>query len=400
MALLAVAALSARLLADAAVHDGYEVLALDLFGDRDTRRIARRWQPVGDPATLALHRDALLAGLRQAAADGAIGWVAGSGFEARPELLADGYRLLPLLGTAPADQRRLRDPLAFFSFLAAHGVAHPPVASQPPADGIGWLVKNARGCGGGHVRQAVPGEGPLPPFHYAQRQWPGQAMSATFVANGRSAVVLGFNRQQVQPLGRSPYVFGGAVGPVAVPSAAARSVQRALRLLVAEHAIVGLGSLDFLLDGEQAWVLEVNARPPATLALYADHAPLAAHVAACRQGLLPDLPELPDPLAPPPAAALATQSGATSGTGSDKAPAAPVRGFACVFAQRAGQVGPDLASALAGLDGTHDLPHAGDPVAQHGPLCTVAAQAGSEAAVRTLLQDRQAQVRHLAQQLF
>jgi predicted ATP-grasp superfamily ATP-dependent carboligase len=42
MPAIAVAAISARAMAEAAVSDGFKVVALDLFGDTDTRRAGCR----------------------------------------------------------------------------------------------------------------------------------------------------------------------------------------------------------------------------------------------------------------------------------------------------------------------------------------------------------------------
>ena len=142
MAALAVAAVSARMLAEAAAHDGYGVVALDLFGDADTRRASQRWHPIGAPGSLQIDAARVLDALQQLAQQGrdtVIGWIPGSGFEGRPELLEAGAQLLPLIGT-PADAvRRVRDPAEFFGVLAAHGIAHPPVRADAPADAEGWL---------------------------------------------------------------------------------------------------------------------------------------------------------------------------------------------------------------------------------------------------------------------
>jgi predicted ATP-grasp superfamily ATP-dependent carboligase len=53
----------------------------------------------------------------------------------------------------------------------------------------------------------------------------------------------------------------------------------------------GLNSVDFLVDGQQIWLLEVNPRPGATLDLFepADRSLFALHVAACA-GVLPERP--------------------------------------------------------------------------------------------------------------
>ena len=98
MAALAVAAISARMLAEAAARDGYGVAALDLFGDADTRRVSTFWRSIGAAGSLqideALVLDALQELARQAD-DDVIGWIPGSGFEGRPELIDAGARLLP-----------------------------------------------------------------------------------------------------------------------------------------------------------------------------------------------------------------------------------------------------------------------------------------------------------------
>ena len=44
--MLALAALSARALAEAAAREGLRAVALDVFGDADTRRHAADWQPI------------------------------------------------------------------------------------------------------------------------------------------------------------------------------------------------------------------------------------------------------------------------------------------------------------------------------------------------------------------
>ena len=210
MSSIAVAALSARMLAEAARDDGFDVVALDLFGDLDTRRACSQWLPIGQPGLLHIDDALALSALGPLAQRGVQGWIAGSGFEGRPELLERGAALLPLIGTQADAVRRVRDPRTFFDFLDAEGIAHPPVSMTAPAYGPGWLVKDANGCGGGHIRRWAPRPGELPPpepvpgecdFGYFQREMQGLPMSATFIGNGSDACVLGFNRLIVRPMG-------------------------------------------------------------------------------------------------------------------------------------------------------------------------------------------------------
>lgn len=375
MGLIAVAALSARMLAEAARDDGFDVVALDLFGDVDTRRACSQWLPIGRPDTLHIDDALVLAALGTLAQRGAQGWIVGSGFEGRPELLERGAALLPLIGTQADAVRRVRDPRTFFDFLDAKGIAHPPISMTAPVDAAGWLVKDANGCGGGHIRRWVPKQGELPidsvpAQRYFQREVQGLPMSATFVGNGSDARVLGFNRLIVRRWGTRPFVFCGAVGPVRLPEDVAARLTAAASATVAAFSLRGLGSLDFMLDGNAFGVLEVNPRPPASMALYgpqyfrsASHAAtggaVAAHVRACLQG------ELPQPVMQ-----LASDG---------------VQGTEIVFAPRPIWIDEPAARRLAERADCHDLPSGAMHFAAGDPICSVSAAAADAELVLALL---------------
>lgn len=370
---LAVAALSARALAEAAVAEGRPVLALDLFGDVDTRRVAAGWWPIGDASRLQIKAGPLCDALRQARAWGATGWVAGSGFEADPSLLAAGDAVLPLVGNGAAVLRRTTRPEAFFACLDAHGLPHPAVQRTPPADLADWLHKDSAGCGGWRVRPAAavpPGE-PLAATACWQRRAPGRPVSATFVADGRGAVVLGFNEQRVVALPAAPFAFAGIVGPLRLPAPAEQVMRQALAVLVPTFGLHGLGSLDALLDGDTLTLLEVNPRPPASLSLYPPGGgwpgALGAHLQACLQGGLPPAP----------------------------APGGPVHGQAIVYAPRPLVVDAALAAALARWPGTHDLPQAGTVLAAGDPLCSLSARGDTAPRVHAALDLAGAQLERL-----
>ncbi|WP_088281235.1 ATP-grasp domain-containing protein [Ideonella sp. A 288] len=372
MAVLVVAAVSARVLAEQARDDGFEVVALDLFGDVDTRSSCAQWLPIGRPGSLHIDADATLAALDSLArAGGAIGWIAGSGFEGQPELLQRGDAVLPLIGTAPEAVRRVRDPRQFFGMLDAEGIGHPEVSWSAPADGQGWLIKDAAGCGGWHIRRAAAaGEASAPVApdkgHYLQREMPGRSMSATFIANGTDACVLGFNELIVQRMGDRPHVYGGVVGPVPLPDGVAHRIEQAVRRIASVFGLRGLGSLDFLLDGDDFAVLEVNPRPPASMDLYGRQqgtpspGPIAAHLRACLHDELPVAPS--------------------------QGPRGIVKGTQIVFAPAALQLDAAAAHRLAHLPGCHDLPSAHARFDSHDPLCSVSASGPSAEAVRASLE--------------
>lgn len=361
--MLAVAALSARALVESAALDGTRTVALDCFGDADTQRLAAQWHGVGDASALRIDDDKLLGSLSALAQRGdTTGWIAGSGFDGRADLLERGAALLPLIGTAPQDVRRVRDPQEFFGVLQTHGVGFPAVSLDPPVTPTGWLLKDAGGCGGWQVRRASQGT-TAAPGQYWQRERRGVTMSATFVANGRDAVLLGFNAQAMRSTGERPFVFCGVTGPVPASDAVQREVTAITRLLAAVFRLRGLGSLDFLLDGDTVEVLELNPRPPASLALYprvGDGGPVRAHLRACQGGELPPAP----------------------------APTDGVRGTGIVFAPFALLIDAGMAAQIAQCDGARDLPRAGTHVAAGEPLCSLVAEGRDAHEVTTLLASR------------
>lgn len=358
MTVLVVAAVSARMMAEAAARDGFEVVALDLFGDADTRRAAFAFLPIGEPPSLHIDAARVLAALADLAVRGDVaGWVAGSGFEGRPELLAQGARLLPLIGTAADAVRRVRDPTLFFGFLAAQGIAHPPVQATRPVDPVGWLMKDARACGGWHIRRAAR-LGDTTEHHYFQLEIAGVAMSATFIANGLDAVILGFNELIVRPLAGRPFVYCGVVGPVSVPDAVAHRVRAAVRTITTEFVLYGLCSLDFMLDGTQISVLEINPRPPASMALYAGV--MRMHVRACQDGELPGA----------------------------RPASLRVNGHQIVFARRPLVLDERTAAGLADAGEAHDLPAAGVRFDACDPVCSVSASGADAAQTKAVLDQR------------
>lgn len=367
---LAVAGISARAMAEAAVRDGFEVVALDLFGDADTCRAAARWLPLAEPGALRFDADCTLAALRVLAQRGDVaGWVPGSGFEAMPEVLGEGAAWLPLIGNPPDVIRRVRDPRGFFRVLQQLALPYPPVVHGAPTDPAGWLLKDLQGCGGWQVRPApaglLPGT-PAPPGQLWQRFVAGQPMSATFVADGRRARVLGFNLQLIEPIGDRPWVFAGVIGPVALPALVAAGLRAAVDALVAAFALRGLGSLDFVYDdrSERWWLLELNPRPPASLACYPDAAPMAGHVRACLHGELPP---------PPPAPRC-------------------VEGQRIVFAPRPLRLDEATAARIADRADTHDLPSGGAVFAAGEPVCSLGARGDAPADVMARLAHAHAQL--------
>lgn len=279
-----IVALSARSLALAAARAGYRAVVIDLFGDVDTRRLATETLIVPGELGQGFDAEALIAAAGRVSSRKTAGLVYGSGLESRPELLERLARGRRLWGNSPAVLRAMKDPAVFFGLLDRFDLPHPEVRATPPAEMAGWLVKGVGGAGGGHVRPL----GEAPPAsatRYYQRLVPGRPVSCLFLADGRTAQILGWSEQWPSPDPDRPFRFGGAVQPARVPSALAGRIAAALLPLVAETGLVGLNSLDLMLDEAGGFqVLEINPRPGASLDVFDGEGPQALfvrHVDGC-----------------------------------------------------------------------------------------------------------------------
>jgi predicted ATP-grasp superfamily ATP-dependent carboligase len=361
------------MMAESAQRGGYAATALDLFGDTDTRRVVDAWCCVGDPSALRLDRDRVLHALAACARSANfIGWVAGAGFEGVPELLARGAASARLIGNGPDTHEAIRTPRDFFRRLAALGIPHPAIAWEAPTNREGWLCKDSGGSGGWHIRAANAADRRHPtPVHriYYQRVHPGVPMSALFIADGTRAHVIGVNELVIRSHGSRPYVYHGAIGPVPVSPRVLRDIRQAVEAIAREWHLVGLNGVDFLLNDETIVVLEVNARPTATLALY-DHVfprgAVRAHVDACL-----------------------TQSLQTAAAAQSHG----VRGHAIVFAQESVPAFTTAAcERMLALGWVHDVPFAGSATTPGAPLCSVSANGRSVSDVRAALSAREREV--------
>lgn len=356
-----IAAASGRALAASARRGGFAPLVADRFGDLDTLDVAEGH--VRADIARPIDGDRLMAALASLAdGRGCLGIVCGTGFEDRADLLARLDARWRLLGNAPDTVAMLKDPIAFARLCTDAGVPHPQTSLTPPADTAGWLVKRIGGAGGWHIRPADHGKAGA--GVYFQRRVAGTPMSALLLGDGKRAMVLGFSEQWAAPTQRYPYRYGGAVRPAALDARARMAAETAIARLAARVPLVGLNSADFLVDGRDVHLLEINPRPGATFDLFEpDGGSLfALHVEAFN-GRLPEQPPRLD--------------GAMAG--------------AIVYADRAIATVP----AIVWPAWTADRPPAGGRIDVDEPVCSVFAHAPTADAAKRLLSERCEAVRSL-----
>ncbi|MCI0734273.1 MAG: ATP-grasp domain-containing protein [Methylococcaceae bacterium] len=350
--------LSARMLAVSAARSGLRPVAIDLFADSDTREVACC---IGLPS---LEAGPVLGALKTIVAERGRPWlVYGSGIDTRPDLVEHIAEIADLVGNAPSALRMLYDPGTFFKLLDSLSIPYPETRFTIPENPTAWLWKIPFTEGGRGVLPAglCPDDG----TGYYQKRLGGPAMSVLFLANRREARILGFNTQWTAgPDARSPYRFSGVMNHAELTNRQKVQLGEHANKLVNSASLVGLNSLDFLIEDGECKVLELNPRPGASLMLYDDRFPLgllAEHIHAVRnlevRGPNPE----------------------TFGC----------LGLEIVFADRSCVPRQDLRWP----NWTVDRPMPGTIIAAGEPLCTVTADAASGKALRALLLHRKQQIR-------
>jgi len=354
-----IAAISGRALAQSARRGGYQPLVADFFGDQDTLQVTTDHVQLRGTLARGIDEDALFEALDALSArHHPLGIVCGSGFEDRVHLLERIAGRWRLFGNSAAVVAKVKDPATLSAICGKAAIPLPGFCLEKPSPAADWLAKRKGGAGGAHIK---PAEKAVPGAVYYQRKVPGTPISALFLANGTSATILGFSSQWHLPTADKPYRYGGAVQPASLPVDIAASLTAAVQRLSVAAALVGLNSADFIVDGKQFWLLEVNPRPGATLDIFepAQGSLFALHMAACA-GTLPPAPGF-----------------------SGRAQAAAI-----VYAEN------DIASfpALAWPHWTADRPQRGIAIKAGEPLCTVYACGADATRARARTEERRRQV--------
>ncbi len=354
-----IAAISGRALAQSAQRGGYHPLVVDFFGDQDTLQVARDHGRLIGSLANGIAESALITALG-ALADRhhPMGIVCGSGFEDRPHLLQAVAARWPLFGNAAAIVTNVKSPETLSALCGKLAISFPEFSFTKPSNPAGWLAKRIGGAGGAHIR---PASQPTSRTVYYQRKVAGAPVSALFLADGVSSTIIGFSTQWVQATATKPYRYGGAVRPAPLSARMTALLTSAVERLAAAASLVGLNSIDFHVDGECFWLLDVNPRPGATLDIFETPEPslFSLHMAACFGSLAAA------PIYPPGAKAAAI-----------------------TYAE------DDISSvpALEWPSWTADRPQPGIAVKAGEPLCTVYACDRAAAAAKALADERRRRV--------
>ncbi len=351
---------STRAIAESAVRSGYQVVALDAFGDLDSKALGECYS-LGRDFHTRFSAAGLFAASRHLAFD-AVTYV--SNLENHPGVVRSFARRHRVIGNSAEVLTRVRHWPTLFAVLARAGFKVPETIYDGgvwPADPARvWLRKPVRTGGGHGITFWRDGSGAGRGF-MLQEYVPGVPCSASFVANGRDCVVVSLTEQLV---GRSEFGAHGfrycgnllpleAARHLTAGRAILQQVRRMSELITREFGLVGVNGIDFVLSGDQLYLTEVNPRYSASMEL-AERAyglPIFdLHVRAVLDRELPEF-DLAGPLA-----------------------GEPFHGKAILFAER-DAMAPDTRVWLE--SGARDVPAPGERLNEDGPICTVLARAPS-----------------------
>ena len=278
-----IAGVSTRAMAESAARAGYDVTALDAFGDLDQHPGVRA---LSLPRDLGV--DFSASALATAATDidcDAIAYL--SPFENHPSAVRRLEQRAPLWGNSAAVLEHARDPERLRT-------ARPDNSTDTATR---WLIK-PRASGGGHgIGWWEPGQ-PVPANAYVQPFIDGTPGSIVFVAANGTAAPLGLTRQLIGEavFGADGFRYCGSIlasaGDAQFDDDASlfdASVALASRL-ARELELVGVNCIDFIARDGVPVPVEVNPRWSSSMELV-EHAygvsVFGVHAAACTTAQLP-----------------------------------------------------------------------------------------------------------------
>ncbi len=288
---------SARAAAHSARRGGYAPVAGDLFADADLAAVCSATKISRYPEEF----------VQVAEQSSAAVWMYTGSLENYPDVVDQISRNCKLLGNSGRVLARVRDPFCVAETLASHGVSVPTLkrGDRPPESGQ-WVRKPLRGSAGFQIKKWSCSRPPKAYSHPTSKREPtggrfyfqqfieGTSCSALFVAAAGQAALLGTTKQLVGPdwLAAGEFQYAGSIGPLRLENSAVAKLRAMGDCLAEQFDLSGLFGVDFILNKEGVWPLEVNPRYTASVEVLeralSFHA-VALHVAATN-GSPPEFP--------------------------------------------------------------------------------------------------------------
>ncbi len=310
-------------LALSAQRAGYNVFAVDHFGDQDLQLGCREWvsvirqRPGESSGRLSrdFHPELLLQLAKDLLKEHEIQAVLlSSGLDDSPEILFELNELVPILGNPPRIMERVRDEKVFFRELSHLGIAHPETAivedlqgAEESSKDIGFpvIIKPGSRLGGAGIRRADDSQELGTAFREAslldekvliQEYISGTPASASLISSPKGATTLTLNEQLIgrRELGpRDPFGYCGNVVPLLAPEEVVEKCKGIVERVAQHFNLLGSNGVDLVISEKGVpHVIEVNPRFQATLDCVESLLRInlvEAHVEACVEDQLPTI---------------------------------------------------------------------------------------------------------------
>lgn len=280
---------SARALAESATRLGYQVITVDGFADTDTREVCHEcWcLPLQNGEFVDSKIRCVINKLHQTYPHAKV--LLGAGAEFITLYVKDvvGWSLC---GNSQEVIQKAVEPKLFFKELQALGIPFPESQYKPPQDTQEYLCKIPGKCGGAGVFRAAC----LNHYGYWQKEIAGVALSALCATDTVDYQLIGINQQFSKALSPElPYMYQGAMANYEIEDNYIYKINSYLKNIIYNFKIIGVFSLDLILNEQQLFVLEINPRVSATYELYEQINPnvnlVDAHIRLCEGERLSDL---------------------------------------------------------------------------------------------------------------
>jgi uncharacterized protein len=254
---------STRAAAFSALRAGLRPWCADLFADRD---LATHCTVVKVPPRDYPH------GFMELARQCKPGpWMYTGALENRRKLVGRISNTRPLWGNHGRALELCRSPQWFTSMLAREALPYAQLTSmskEPPTDRR-WLLKPLHGAAGAGITFRSPREAAAAVNEkaYCQEYIEGEACSAVYVANGQEARFASATRQLVGEawLHAGPFQYCASIGPQPLNSGVRSVLEKIGTMLTRGCRLRGLFGVDFIIDGDKPYPIEINPRYPASV---------------------------------------------------------------------------------------------------------------------------------------
>jgi predicted ATP-grasp superfamily ATP-dependent carboligase len=261
MSRLIIVGASVRAAAESALRAGFRPWCADLFADADLCAIV----PDAVRCPVEQYPTCLLRILSTAPR---APWIYTGALENHPRLIQKMAAVRPLWGNGAAALRLARSPFEVARILRDADLDAPAIspAGADLSRDCRWLRKPLAGSAGQGIEFADTANADNS-RHYYQQFIEGTPMSAVFVRAGPEVQLLGVTEQLIGVpwLNAPPFRYSGNIGPVALSTRLEQRLMRIGRAIGDGCGLLGLFGVDFVLDGDRPWVVEVNPRYTASV---------------------------------------------------------------------------------------------------------------------------------------